>query len=386
MKPTFLVHTAFLVPHTCLLISLLTIIHSQICSQELLANGNFEEENICTEYSKNCAPEAWIGNAFAVNYYFETQEWAENGSHFIGLIAGSDLLSSRRSFIRSHLLCSLRKGHQYKLEFYVRSRHPVFDSIGVYFSSTDFLFEKRPYTMLTPSLIFHDTASAPDPDVHRWRKITFDYTATGEEIFITIGSFKKQEFKYKLPPEYKGYYYLYLDAVTLVPEDKHELLCAGADSMKTIIYDENERHSILERKVTRYRKDVPAEPSPPVTLIQKIDTLIIPDILFATASAKLNEKSFRVLDSFCTALKARKVDSLVIEGHTDSVGTLIYNNKLSSERAISVSSYIKAKSTISQNRFMVHYYAYLRPVVSNLTTTGRQRNRRVEIYLYTHED
>ncbi|MBS1567552.1 MAG: hypothetical protein JST39_24420, partial [Bacteroidetes bacterium] len=31
-------------------------------SQELLANGSFEDKNMCTEYNKDCAPEAWLCN------------------------------------------------------------------------------------------------------------------------------------------------------------------------------------------------------------------------------------------------------------------------------------------------------------------------------------
>ena len=354
-------------------------------SQDLLANGDFEEENICLEFNKNCAPEAWIGNTFLINYYFDTEGWAKDGTHFVGLIAGSKMAKSQRSFIRSRLLCGLRKDHHYKLEFYARSRHPVLDSIGVYFSSTDFLFETKPYTQLTPSLIFRDTAATFTSDNRQWRKIAFDYTATGEENYITIGSFKKQDYKFNLPPEYKGNYYLYFDAVSMVPMDEHELPCKSADSMRRAIYADNARHSILEKRIVFYSRNVPKELPPQRTLIRQIDTLIIPDILFATASAKLNEGSFRILDSFCTALASRNIDSLVIDGHTDSVGTLVYNNKLSSDRAGSVSNYIKGKLSIRENLFATHYYAYLRPVASNTTAIGRQRNRRVEIYLYTHE-
>ncbi|MEO5996334.1 MAG: OmpA family protein [Chitinophagaceae bacterium] len=348
-------------------------------------NGSFEEENICTEYSQHCAPEAWIGNAFTVNYYFDTEGSAEEGRHFIALIAGSDQINSRRSFIRSRLLCGLRKGRQYKLEFYVRSRHAVFDSIGVYFSATDFLFEKKMYNQLSPSLIFRDTSAITYIGNRQWRKISFDYIATGEEIFITIGSFKKLEYKFDLPPEFKGNYYLFLDNVSLMPADKHELLCASADSIRSIMYEQNERHSILEKKTALNKKNVPVELKPPVTIMQRIDTLIIPDILFATASAKLSENSFRLLDSFCSALTSKRIDSLLINGHTDSVGTLLYNNRLSADRAASVSAYIKAKLSINEKLFITHYFAYLRPVASNQTASGRQRNRRVEIYLYTQE-
>jgi outer membrane protein OmpA-like peptidoglycan-associated protein len=155
--------------------------------------------------------------------------------------------------------------------------------------------------------------------------------------------------------------------------------------MRTAIYMENERHSLLEKRVFFYSRNVPKELRPPLTLIQRIDTLIIPDILFATASAKLREASFRVLDSFCMVLTSRNIDSMIIDGHTDSVGTLLYNNKLSEDRAGSVFSYIKGKLSLDESFFKIHHYAYLRPVASNITAGGRQRNRRVEIYLYTHD-
>ena len=178
---------------------------------------------------------------------------------------------------------------------------------------------------------------------------------------------------------------MFLDNVSLIPADKHELLCAGADSVRSIIYEQNERHSILEKKIALNKKNVPVMSKPPVTILQRIDTLVIPNILFATASAKLNENSFRLLDSFCTALASKRADSLIFNGHTDSVGTLLYNNKLSADRAASVSAYIKGKLSLSDDLFIIHYYAYLRPAASNQTAAGRQKNRRVEIYLYTHE-
>src|SRR5580704_12675083 len=112
-------------------------------AQNILPNGGFEDENICTEYGKNCAPEAWIATSLRANYYFDDQPHAHAGNHFVGLITGNLVTPGIRSFIRTQLLCRLQKDHQYNLEFFVRSNHSVFDSIGVYFSINDFLFDKR---------------------------------------------------------------------------------------------------------------------------------------------------------------------------------------------------------------------------------------------------
>ena len=48
-------------------------------SQSLLLNGNFEEENICTEYKVNCAPEAWLTNDDVFNNYFKDADRAYQG-------------------------------------------------------------------------------------------------------------------------------------------------------------------------------------------------------------------------------------------------------------------------------------------------------------------
>lgn len=354
-------------------------------SQNLLANNSFEEENICTEYSQNCAPEAWICTSLVSDYYIYEPSYAYNGTHFLGLIVGNERRAGARSFVRSRLLCGLRKGRQYKLEFYTRSWHNASDSLGIYFSKTDFLFETRSYKDITPSLWLRDSVVHHTPSTTYWVRHTLLYTATGDEIFFTIGGFKRTEYRFTQAPDRQLSYYLYLDQISMTPVDNEEKLCSCADSVKKILYSENERHNLLDKKIYAYKRKPPFVTVPPATVIQKIDTLIIPDVLFATASAVLDKKSFSVLDSFSHAITVKTIDSLVFEGHTDSIGTMNYNLQLSAGRANAVADYIKEKANTPGNKVQVHPYAYLHPRASNTTAQGRQQNRRVEIYLYTHE-
>ncbi|MGB8192382.1 MAG: OmpA family protein [Chitinophagaceae bacterium] len=359
----------------------------RVHSQNLLVNESFEEENICTEYTQNCAPEAWISTTLTSDYYFQDYKLAHTGSHFTGLIVGNTRTKAKRSYLRTRLLCALRPGKQYLLEFFVLSRHKALDSVGIYFSPTDILAEKKVVAQLRPQLIYRDTALADlkKPDSLSWRKASFIYTATGGEIFITLGSFKRTDPAFTLPADILGNFYVYIDDISLKPLDTHELLCADAAKVKEDMYNESERHELLVKKARLYRNYPPIVEKPSLTILLKIDTLIIPDILFATASAKLNELSTGVLDSFSAAVKSKPFDSLIVAGHTDSVGTLIYNMKLSADRAKAVAAYITGKATINQRKLLVRYHAYLHPVASNLTPQGRQRNRRVEIFLYRHE-
>jgi len=70
-----------------------------------------------------------------------------------------------------------------------------------------------------------------------------------------------------------------------------------------------------------------------------------------------------------------------IEGHTDAVGTQDYNQKLSEDRAQSVSSYLLKESLPSDRIVAVRGFGKLRPVATNDTPEGRQMNRRVEIII-----
>jgi outer membrane protein OmpA-like peptidoglycan-associated protein len=354
-------------------------------AQNLLANGGFEDENICTEYSKNCAPEAWIASSLRANYYFDAPGFAHSGTHFAGLIAGSRIRMGIRSFIRTRLLCGLQKGHLYKLEFFVRSLHEVLDSISVYFSSNDFLFDRRYFKDIQPQLWVINGLDSPSRPSPVWHRVRFEYRASGEEEFITIGNFKRDDYVGFDRPDFENNYYFFIDDVSLTPRDANERLCLEADSVKQAIYSENDRHDLLERKIYQYRKKPPFIPRLPQTVTIRVDTLLIPDLFFATADYHLNKESHQVLDDFCKGVGRRKVDSLIIEGHTDSVGSLEYNQKLSQNRAMSVEQYILERTSLAREKFLIRYFASLRPAATNSTQEGRQKNRRVEIYLYSRE-
>jgi outer membrane protein OmpA-like peptidoglycan-associated protein len=367
---------------------LLLLMQEKTIAQNLLPNPSFEEENICTEYDKNCAPEAWIATSLYANYYFDQLDKSFDGRHFIGLSAGSLRANGIRNFLRTRLLCGLRKDRQYKLTFFVHSRYNILDSIGVYFSPDDFLFEKRRFTMINPQLWSADGLDSPRLRHDAWQKVELVYTASGTEGYITIGNFKRIDYKGIPRADYRNEYYFFLDNISLVPLDPKEKICAEADSVRYAIYGENARHEMLQKWMYYYTKNPPKALPLPVTKVQvtrRIDTLIIPDIFFATASYELSPGSYTVLDSFANKLQGYNIDSVVIEGHTDSVGNLAYNEKLSVNRAGAVKDYLVQHVNSIQQKTNWRGYAFRRPAASNKTPQGRQRNRRVEVYVYRKE-
>jgi OOP family OmpA-OmpF porin len=77
-------------------------------------------------------------------------------------------------------------------------------------------------------------------------------------------------------------------------------------------------------------------------------------------------------------VKEINLEVVIAIGHTDSIGTDEYNQKLSVRRAESVKAYLVSKG-VEQNRVYTEGKGKKQPVATNKTKEGRQKNRRVEI-------
>ena len=109
--------------------------------------------------------------------------------------------------------------------------------------------------------------------------------------------------------------------------------------------------------------------------------LVMPgNITFGSGSADLNPSFFGVLDSVVLVLKEYNKTTVDVSGHTDSTGSAQKNQALSEQRANTVAQYLRTKGVTDQ-RLAVAGHGPTRPVASNDSPDGRQRNRRVEISL-----
>jgi outer membrane protein OmpA-like peptidoglycan-associated protein len=354
-------------------------------SQNLLVNGGFEDENICTEFHVNCAPEGWISTADTYNNFFKIPGLAHSGQHCVAIEAGHSKKQFSRTYIRSQLLCRLRRGNKYRIEFFTKSRHDILDSIGIYFTAYDFLFEKQLRYKITPSLYVADAVLQPLEKDTNWQKISIEYTATGKEVYLTLGNFSKSDITGATGIKLENHFFIFLDDVSLTPEDPNEKICESWQTARDEIYAFDPRHRFLDLYVKRYINNPPDPPEIDRTVVQLIDTLILPDILFAVDKSELTKDSFRLLDSLCNNLLRKQIDSLIIEGHTDSTGTVAHNEKLSHDRAMSVANYIRGKLLLRQQLITARGLASERPVADNRTVAGRQLNRRVEIFIYIRQ-
>jgi outer membrane protein OmpA-like peptidoglycan-associated protein len=102
------------------------------------------------------------------------------------------------------------------------------------------------------------------------------------------------------------------------------------------------------------------------------------DVLFANGQSNLNPGTDSNLSKLFDFLINNPDRKLLIEGHTDSVGSAQSNMMLSQSRAQSVFGYLISRG-ISANRLSMQGLGESSPVSTNASAEGRQQNRRVEI-------
>ena len=98
---------------------------------------------------------------------------------------------------------------------------------------------------------------------------------------------------------------------------------------------------------------------------------------FATNKSRILPDSFELLRQVAQAMKDAPAVVIRIEGHTDNVGRLDVNMKLSQSRADAVRDYI-LKQGVESKQVIAEGYGPTRPIASNLTKAGKSANRRVE--------
>lgn len=101
---------------------------------------------------------------------------------------------------------------------------------------------------------------------------------------------------------------------------------------------------------------------------------------FETGKADIKPSSFPHLDELAGLLKQNPEYKLILSGHTDNVGEALLNYRLSTQRAESVKKYLVGKG-IQDGRIEATGYGATKPIASNGSPEGRQKNRRVELQL-----
>ena len=102
------------------------------------------------------------------------------------------------------------------------------------------------------------------------------------------------------------------------------------------------------------------------------------DTFFDFDKSTLKPEGRQLLDQVAQQARGIELETIIAVGHTDSIGTEAYNQKLSERRAASVKAYLVSLG-IDPNRIYTEGKGELQPIASNKTKEGRAQNRRVEI-------
>ena len=333
-----------------------------------------------TANPKACTPEyfhAQGGRGFRVPQNKCGVMPARSGQAYAGLLvrAGANKIDKRDVYYREHLMVKLkrplREKYRYVVEMYIAlASYSNYASaqLGMYFQRFPEEIEwNKKYLprVITPADKFYDQPN-------HWVRIRDTIVALGGEQYLMIGDFndyktrqiKKitQNTQYHQQFSYHRAYY-YIDDVSVVELDKFDINTIPGLTITQLRHPPNK----VEIK-TNFGK------------LKKGKPVVLNNIFFEFAKARLLPESFSELDKLVELLQKYPQIKIRIAGHTDNVGTQERNQKLSEQRARSVVNYLR-KNGIKIKRLLFKGYGEEHPIDTNQTKEGRQKNRRVEFVI-----
>ena len=162
-----------------------------------------------------------------------------------------------------------------------------------------------------------------------------------------------------------------------------DLLIKNDGKGKAIITLKGKTTEVEAKPFERFEKFPKLEMVPPVPNIEANSLLITSDsgVLFDVDKYNVPPEAEEFLKNLATVLKEMNVKNFEIDGYTDSDGSDEYNQVLSEKRANSVKNFLVSQGVTAE--ITTKGYGESKPVASNDTAEGKQKNRRVEIIIPT---
>jgi OmpA-OmpF porin, OOP family len=142
-------------------------------------------------------------------------------------------------------------------------------------------------------------------------------------------------------------------------------------------YSNNYRLNIVEREIMK--QEIVADAMAMGDDINNTGHVALYGIFFDSGKSELKSESDSAIIQISKLLKTNPSLKLYVVGHTDNVGNIDANMKLSSDRAIEVAKTLVLNYGIENDRLIPYGVASLAPVASNDNEEGKAKNRRVEL-------
>ena len=216
-------------------------------------------------------------------------------------------------------------------------------------------------------------------------KISFQIGADGTGIYkdenndttITIGKNNSTYTQGNITIENNG------DGSGTYNDKDKDLLIKNDGKGKAIITLKGKTTEVEAKPLEKNEKFPRLKMVPPVPSVEANSLLITLDsgILFDVDKYDVRPEAERALASLATVLKEADVKAFEVDGHTDSDAGDKHNQILSENRANAVKNFLASQGITAE--ITIKGYGKTRPVASNDTPEGKQKNRRVEIIIPT---
>lgn len=343
-------------------------------SQNLVLNPSFEKFNKCPSVLGNFNKDVsfWSTPTQGSTDYFNTcSELMGSPKNFKGSqnsnfgkgYAGLFLYAPEdyREYIQVKLTAPLKEGVLYNLSFYVSladKSDTAIKEFGILFTQSAFevpikkVLSRMHLSKLNLGSKTHLEIGYSNfyKDTRDWIVVHTQFTAKGKEQYLTLGNFKNNKrtrrFSIKKEKEQGAYYYIDMIAVSEILSD---LKLKETVQRAKVEYTLGEVHVFnnIDFNFDRYEMDSVAK-----------------------------KELYRISEY----LKANKEFKISISGHTDTVGGIDYNMRLSTKRAKVVAEYLQSLG-ISLKRIQWKGYGSSIPLKSKAINNNNAKNRRVEFVI-----
>ena len=216
-------------------------------------------------------------------------------------------------------------------------------------------------------------------------KISFQIGADGTGIYkdenndttITIGKNNSTYTQGNITIENNG------DGSGTYNDKDKDLLIKNDGKGKAIITLKGKSTEVEAKPLEKLEKFPKLKMVPPVPSIEANSLLITLDsgILFDVDKYDVRPEAAEVLKNLAIVLKEADIKAFEVDGHTDSDASDKHNQILSENRANAVKNFLTSQGITAE--ITIKGYGKTRPVASNDTPEGKQKNRRVEIIIPT---
>jgi OOP family OmpA-OmpF porin len=281
------------------------------------------------------------------------------GDGFAGIIVWEGK-TGFREYLQTDLMESLKANQVYIVSFwYQLSSYSKYcaDRICFSFSDSAVFYKQEGVLPIFPAYA-KIKPKALDPYTGSWELLEIEYTAKGNERYLTIGNFydnihTKTTHLYLLEtkePMLEQAAYYYIDEVSVIEKNK-------------IVTSQKVEPTLNNKKVSLE------------------NSYVLENVLFEFKSDTLLPASHKSLDEIVSLLNQYPGWKIKIAGYTDNTGTEQYNLDLSERRANAVKQYLIGKG-IKEDRIQHKGCGKTKPITTGTDEQSKKMNRRVEVDFY----